>query len=198
LRTHKLRNATWIVVVLALLAVIFHAAILTAAARYLVLAGPPEKSDVAIVLGGDGFGNRIVKAGELVREGYAPKVLVSGPAGIYGFHEDQLAIPFAEKAGYSASYFLGFPNESRSTQEEAYAIVPELRRLGVHTILLVTSDYHTRRAGRIYRKAAPDLEFHVVAAPDKYFTPDGWWKNREARKIFVIEWMKTVAEWVGL
>ena len=37
----------------------------------------------------------------------------------------------------------------------------------------------------------------VIAAPDQYFSPDGWWNNREGRKTFVIEWMKTVAEMVG-
>ena len=48
---------------------------------------------------------------------------------------------------------------------------------------IVTSNYHTRRAGNIFRSKAHDLEFHIVAAPDRDFTPDGWWKNREGRKI---------------
>jgi hypothetical protein len=38
----------------------------------------------------------------------------------------------------------------------------------------------------------------MVAAPDLYFTPDGWWKNREGRKTFLLEWMKTVATWFGM
>jgi hypothetical protein len=37
-----------------------------------------------------------------------------------------------------------------------------------------------------------------VAAPDQYFSPDGWWKSREGRKIFLVEWEKTFATWVGL
>ena len=44
----------------------------------------PAKADIAVVLAGDWYGNRIVKAGELVRDGYVPAVLVSGPAGVYG------------------------------------------------------------------------------------------------------------------
>jgi hypothetical protein len=42
------------------------------------------------------------------------------------------------------------------------------------------------------------LEFHVVAAPDRYFSSDGWWKNREGRKTFLVEWEKTVATWFGI
>ena len=67
--------------------------------------------------------------------------------------------------------------------------------MGVKKVILVTSTYHTRRSGKLLRRAAPDLDVRVVAAPDKFFQPDSWWRNREARKIFLLEWTKTVAEW---
>ena len=192
---HKTRIVLLFAVACVLLVVIFHTAILGALGAYLVSASPPEKADIVVVLAGDSSGNRILKAAELVRAGYAPRVLVSGPAGTYGFYESDLAIPFAEKAGYPASYFLAFPNHSLSTRDEGEVILPELRRLGVHTFLLVTSDFHTHRAGGIYRALTTDPRCVVVAAPDQYFTPGGWWKNREARKTFLFEWMKTVASW---
>jgi uncharacterized SAM-binding protein YcdF (DUF218 family) len=88
-----------------------------------------------------------------------------------------------------------FPHQARSTREEAAVAAEEFHKLGAHRVLLVTSLYHTRRAGGDFRAAAPDLTFIVVSAPDENFTPEGWWHNREARKIFVIEWMKTVASW---
>jgi len=180
------------------LALIFHSAILSALGGYLVHAGPPEKADIVLVLGGDPSGNRIMKAAELVRKGYAPKVLVSGPVDLYDYAECDLEIPFAVRRGYPESYFAHFEHRARSTAEEAAATAPELRRLGARTVLLVTSDYHTRRAGKIFRRAAPDLTFYVVAAPDPYFTQAGWWKNREGRKTFAFEWMKTVAQWFGI
>ena len=183
---------------LVVLALAFHSAILAALGGYLVKADPPRKADIALVLAGDASGNRILKAAELVREGYAPKVLVSGPVGMYDYAECDLEIPFAVRRGYPQSYFEPYQHHAHSTQEEADAMLPELRRLGAKTVLLVTSDFHTRRAGRIFRRAAPDLTFDVVAAPDQYFTPSGWWKNREGRKTFMIEWMKTIAEWFGI
>lgn len=190
----------WLLVLVAIvvLGFIFRNTLLGALGSYLVKADAPEKADIALVLAGDGEGNRILTAAQLAREGFVSQVLVSGPSGIYGQYECDLAIPFAVKAGYPASYFLHFENNARSTQEEARDAIARLHQLSVHKVLLVTSDYHTRRAGKIYRVAAPDLQFVVVAAPDRYFTAGGWWHNRQGEKIAFNEWVKTLTEPLGI
>jgi uncharacterized SAM-binding protein YcdF (DUF218 family) len=180
---------------LAALLVIFHAQVFAALGNFLVKAGPPVKSDMIVVLAGDGFGNRILKAGELVKEGYAPHALISGPDGSYGNYECDLAISYAVRAGFPESFFIPLPHHGRSTEEEAEVVVAKLREMGVKRIILVTSNFHTRRAGKIFHRAAPDLEIHVVSSPDRFFKPDSWWHDREARKIFLLEWAKTMAEW---
>ncbi|HXM41591.1 MAG TPA: YdcF family protein [Bryobacteraceae bacterium] len=191
------KSLVCIVIVLALAAAT-HWWWLAALGRLLVRDEGPAHADMAVVLAGDYYGNRVVRAAELVKQGYVPKVLVSGPNMLYGFYECDLEIAFAVKRGYPESWFIRAPNEAHSTREEAATIVTDLRRRGVHRFLLVTSDFHTARAGRIYRAAAPDLNVRVVAAPDRYFRADGWWRNREARKLFLMEWMKTVANAVGI
>ncbi len=165
---------------------------------FLVRSDALVHADVIVVLAGDYAGNRILKAGELVRQGFAPVALVDGPGEAYGLYESDLAIPFAVKHGYPASYFVSFPNEARSTATEADSVIPELRRRKLHRIDIVTSDFHTRRAGNIFRSKAPDLEIHMIAAPDRDFTASGWWKTRDGQKVFATEWMKTVATWLGL
>jgi uncharacterized SAM-binding protein YcdF (DUF218 family) len=179
-------------------AFVFHERILASAGAYLVKAEEPRHAQAALVLAGDFYGNRVLKGAELARGGYVPKVLVSGPAGTYGYYEDQLAIPFAVKDGYPESYFEGLEHNARSTQEEADYTIPELRRRGIHDVLLVTSNFHSRRAGRIFRKSAPDIHFTVIASPDVHFAPGSWWHDREGRKTFLYEWEKTVASWFGL
>ena len=67
---------------------------------YLQKACPPEKADIIVVLAGDSSGNRILKSGELAREGYAPALLVSGPEGYYGYLESDLAIEFSSRRGF--------------------------------------------------------------------------------------------------
>ena len=162
----------------------------------------PAKADLVVVLAGDFWGNRIIKAGDLVRQGYAPAALISGPGAVYGQHECDLAIAYAVLKGYPAEWFIPFPNDARSTQDEALVILPDLARRNVHRILLVTSDYHTGRAGRIFRSIERSLkggiEIRVVASPDKEFRPDAWWQTRQGRKIAFDEWTRTMATAAGL
>jgi uncharacterized SAM-binding protein YcdF (DUF218 family) len=183
---------------LILIAAVSTAVWLPALGKILIAAEEPQKADIIVVLAGDPYGQRILKGAELVKQGYALKALISGPNGMYGYHEDELAIPFAVNHGYPREYFIGAPNESHSTRDEADAILADLRRLGVRRFLLVTSDYHTRRAARIYREKARDFEFHTVAADDKEFQADHWWQSRQGRKVFFYEWTKTVTERIGL
>ncbi len=109
----------------------------------------PERCDAALVLAGDGYGNRIIAGANLARDGLVPKVLVSGPVGFYGFHEDELAIRYAVNHGYSQQFFVGVPMNANSTREEAATWVPIFRRMGIKSLDLVTSDFpHApRRAG---------------------------------------------------
>ncbi len=161
----------------------------------------PMKADIAVVLAGDGFGNRIHKAAELIKAGYAPLALISGPEGNYGFNEADLAIPFIVKQGYPAAWFVAFPIEARSTKEEAVLVLTELQRRGVKSFLLVTSDYHTGRSRRIYLAQEKALGYeprmNTVAAPDKYFHAGRWWSNRESEKTVFMEWSKTISTALG-
>ena len=155
-----------------------------------------------MVLAGDAYGHRIVKAGELVRAGYVPAVLVSGPAGAYGLHESDLAIPFAVRQGFPAEWFIAFPHNGLSTREEAALMLEELRRRKVSSFLLVTSTYHTARARRIFLAAERAMGYgpqvRTVAASDEFFQPNSWWRNRQGQKLAFMEWSKTVATVFGL
>jgi uncharacterized SAM-binding protein YcdF (DUF218 family) len=179
-------------------AVITRSLWLGALGAFLICAEPPAHADYAVVLAGDSFGHRIIEGGELVRQGYVRKALISGPRGYYGMPESELAVNFAVKKGYPADYFVQFPHNATSTQTEAEVVIPELRRLGAHSFLLVTSDYHTRRAGRYFRQLASGLDMRVVAAPDEHYHWNSWWRDREGRKIFYMEWSKTVASLFGM
>jgi uncharacterized SAM-binding protein YcdF (DUF218 family) len=187
----------------ALLLLLFLARWLLPAVGYALIHNDgPSKADIAVVLAGDPRGLRIIKAAELVRDGYVPGVLVSGPGGAYDLHESDLAIPFAVRRGFPAEWFTALPHEALSTREEAAVILPELRRRKIKRFLLVTSDFHSARARRIFlaveRATGGGPEMRVVAAPDQYFRPNSWWRTRESQKTTFIEWSKTVATVFGL
>ena len=162
----------------------------------------PAKADLAVVLGGDYWGHRIVRGAELVEQGYVPAVLVSGPPGYYGTNEADAAMAFVVAKGYPKEWFLLLRHTALSTRSEATAVLDELQRRGVRSFLLVTSDYHTARARRIYlaaeRARGGGPGFRTVAAPDQFFTPGNWWHSRDAQKTVFFEWTKTVATAFGM
>jgi uncharacterized SAM-binding protein YcdF (DUF218 family) len=177
---------------------VFSSPILRALGNVLVAGEPPQKADMIVVIGGDFKGNRIVKGGELARQGYAPRVLSSGSGDIYGRYECDLAIGYAVDRGFPPADFLCLRYPAMNTTDEARAVIPRLRQLGVHKYLLVTSDYHTARAGRIFRREGRDLEEHTVVAPDPDWNGGEWWKNREGRKLWFYEMIKTVTDRFGI
>jgi uncharacterized SAM-binding protein YcdF (DUF218 family) len=164
----------------------------------LVASDQPASAGMVVVLAGDDTGRRILKAAELVKQGYAPQVLVSGPECCYGENESDLAIAFAVRHGYPAEWFIPLPLVAHSTREEAQIILRELKRRNVRKFLLVTSDFHTARAARVYRRLNDPVSFRMIATPDCDFSAHGWWHTREGRKTFLYEWVKTVADWVGM
>lgn len=166
--------------------------------HFLVREQAPFRADMIVALAGDQEGERILKAASLAAAGWAPRVLVSGPPCCYGRHESDMAIDFAVRHGYPRGMFIPLPIEGRSTREEAGEIVAALDREHVKRFIIVTSTYHSRRAGSIYAGLVSRDQFRVVAAPDHAFTPDGWWRTREGLKQTFFEWSKTLANWAGL
>jgi uncharacterized SAM-binding protein YcdF (DUF218 family) len=171
---------------------------LAALGGLLVESQEPFHAEMVVVLAGDQTGHRILKGGELIKQGYAPKALVSGPECCYDRFESDLAISFAVQHGYSQDWFIPLPNSARSTFEEARIIMAELERRHVRRFLLVTSNFHTRRAARVYRRLASPGSFRVVAAFHPDFSPGGWWHSRAGQKEFLTEWLKTAADWFGI
>ncbi len=138
-----------------------------------------------------------MKAAKLQQAGYAPYVLVSGPESLLG-HESDDTIEFARRQGYPKSIFIPLTNNSDSTRSESAMNARYLREHAVKTLLLVTSNYHTRRAAKLIRQENPSIHVISVAAPDPFFTPQTWWKSRNGQKTFLYEWMKTLAVDAGV
>ncbi|MGD0577543.1 MAG: YdcF family protein [Bryobacteraceae bacterium] len=171
----------------------FREPLLKRAGMYLDVGQPPQKADAVLVLAGGRSGERILKAGELVRGGYAPVAYVSGPRTFYDMSECAASIPFAERHGYPAANFRCIENDELSTATEAQACCAALRRAGVRKFLLVTTAFHTRRAARLYREFCPQLEFVTVSAESPLFENRYWFRVREARKTIFEEYLKLLA-----
>ena len=183
-----LAAATWL----------FSTPILRALGSLLVNDGPPVAADMIVVLAGDYPGDRVLKGAELAREGFAPKVIISNSASVYSHTEAELGAEFVIRHGYSPELLIIAGWFSNSTADEAEAVIGELRKRGAHRILVVTSLWHTARARRIYRRLAPDLEIHMVGSSDPKWNNGNWWIEREGRKIYFLEAVKTIADFLRI
>lgn len=161
--------------------------------EWLVSSDTPEPADLIVVLGGDFWGRRVVEGAELGLRGYAPHVMISGPD--YRWHgipvpEGEMAIDFLMEKGYPRALFWSFRHHAASTIEEAKALVPEFKRLKAKRVLIVTSNYHSRRASLVFHAVLPFSEVRVVGVPEENFRPESWWKTPASRKLTQSEWSK--------
>jgi uncharacterized SAM-binding protein YcdF (DUF218 family) len=172
--------------------VIFWRPILNDLGQFLIASDSPEQVDAILVLGGDFYGPRVLRGAELGRQGFAPRVLITGPP--YNDRpESELAIEFLVKNGYPRNLFVSLPHQAKSTIDEAIALAPQLARLNVKKAILVTRASHTRRAKIVFGLFCPGIHFYSVAAQDNLFKAEAWWSNSESNSLFFLEWSKIVA-----
>jgi uncharacterized SAM-binding protein YcdF (DUF218 family) len=163
--------------------------LLRAAASFWIVQDRIEPADIIIVIGDDDFtADRAKEAAALFRAGWAPQILASG----------RMLRPYASIADYMArdlqsegvppSAILRFSHRADDTREEAEGLRVLVEEKGWRRILLVTSNYHTRRARYIFRKVLPaSVRLEVASAPDSEFDPAAWWESRQGRKRFFLE-----------
>jgi uncharacterized SAM-binding protein YcdF (DUF218 family) len=163
-------------------------AALSLLAGSLIDSEPPRPADLILVLGGDFWGPRVVKAADLCKLRYAPPVLISGPP-YAGRPEGELAVDFLVKRGFAREMFAVFPHTAGSTVGEALALRAELARRGAKRVILVTSSYHSRRAAIVFRLFCPGIRFISVPASDSFYAA-GWWRSGTSRDIVFSEWNK--------
>lgn len=168
-------------------------ALLRGAGRFLVRTDPLERAEIVVALAGDGSGARVMKAAELVDQGYAPGVLVNGARLFYQIGEARAAIEFAAGRGVRREILEPFVVHANSTLGEALETDRELRRRGVRRALVVTSNFHTRRARSIFRRfGSGEVSYVFVAADAAEFDPDSWWRSRTGKRTLLLEYLKTL------
>jgi uncharacterized SAM-binding protein YcdF (DUF218 family) len=163
-----------------------------------VVDDPLEHSDAIVVLGDDDYsGDRAARAAELYRQGWAPVVVASGRmlrpyAGIAELEAHDL-----EADGVPQSAVVQFAQRAEDTREEAIALRGLFAQRGWRNVVIVTSNYHTRRARFIFSHVLPsDVQSRVASAPDSNYDPGGWWYYRQGIKLFSSECVSyLVARW---
>lgn len=185
--------------VLRLAVVVLVVVLLANSARFLVI-DQPRRADVIVVLAGE-TDKRPARGLELLRQGFATRLILDVPAQakLFQWSELDLAQRYVEALPEAASITV-CPIYGLSTKAETQDVSKCLKDTTTRNVLLVTSDYHARRALSTFKKELPVYDFSVAAVYDPQQFGTQWWRHREWAKTAFNEgtrllWWETVDRW---
>jgi len=163
--------------------------ILRAVGDYWVVEDPPSQADALIILSNDDFiGSRAARAADLYHEGRAPVVIASGRmmrpyAGVGELMQRDLT-----DRGVPTSAIEIYRHHASDTLEEAQTLRGLVVQKRWRHVVIVTSNYHTRRARFIFQKVFPlGVQVDVASAKDPEFDISDWWEHKAGIKVFLHE-----------
>ena len=174
----------------------FSGPILTRIGEIPVLDETPIDADAVVVLyTGVDYYPRLIEAARVYNAGFAKTVVINGNRKTdvlraiekMGFspscHWAEDYVRILELNGVSRADILAISAEDVfDTISEAKVVGSALLAKNIHTIILTTSKFHTRRARHIWQAFFRDeMSVTAVAAKSDPYRPSGWWK--EGRQI---------------
>lgn len=180
------------------------------AGSFLVVDVPPKRADIGLVLAGH-FG-RAMYAADLYHQGFVSKILISRPEREKYLEQlDSIGIPYPRQEEISRAVLLkkGVPDDRIaiigdgviSTIAEARLVASFLEKQPeIHSVLLITSRFHVRRAKAIFRyilQSHSQVEVFAVGTPYDGFIADQWWKDRDSARQVFLETAKLLLFWVN-
>jgi uncharacterized SAM-binding protein YcdF (DUF218 family) len=159
------------------------------AGEQLVVEDPLERSDAILILSDDNFyADRATRAAELFRQDLAPVVVASGIrlrpyAGI-----SELMTHDLMERGVPKEKIVPFPQDADNTKEEAQALKKLVEEKHWKSVIVVTSNYHTRRARYIVSRIfGQGIMVRMASARDGDYDPANWYTRRKSVKRFTHE-----------
>lgn len=166
--------------------------LLAAFSGWFLVINQPQKADVILVLAGE-TDLRPARAVELLHQQYAPRIILNVPARakLYQWMQTDLVRQYIQ--GLPEGHVITVcPIYGFSTKDEARESAACLAQGPSSRILLVTSEFHTRRALSIFKKEVPGHEYSVAAAFNPSQFGVKWWEHREWAKTNLGEWTRLI------
>lgn len=159
------------------------------AGNFWVVDDGPAASDAIVILGDDNYeGDRATRAADVLHSGWAPRIIASGRYLRPYESIAQLEQHDLLQRGVPASAIVLLAHRADNTREEGETIGQVIGAHGWKRILVVTSNYHTRRARYILARVLPaGTQMRMLSATDVNYDPNSWWRTRRGEKIFFHE-----------
>ena len=147
----------------------------------------PARADIIIVPGGGGTRERPKRAAELFKEDAAPRILLTGGG------DDEINRRVLIRNGVPAGA-IELEDQSRTTRQNAKFSAAILRAERVHSAIIATSWYHSRRALKTFEHFAPEIKFY--SRPSYFWFRRADWRYDFPRHIYM-EYVKLPGYWIG-
>ena len=203
-KRRRSRKGIFVLAAALLLLYLLHRPLFAAVGNLLVTEEAPQQSDVIVVLMG-GVPDRIVQGVELYQERLGERIVMvrSHDLNNYELAESlALNIPGLVDINRDIARQLGVPQEgiiilqerADSTREEALAVRQYLEANKLHSLLLVTSRFHSTRAKKTFEQVLGS-DFRVISMPSPYdpYDPDNWWRERRQLRDVFLEYQKLLS-----
>ena len=171
---------------------------------------PLEKADIIFVLDGT-YMERPAEAAHLYLEGWASRIILSRrlPDNAENVLASKgLKIQTLMDAQKQAIMLMGVPEDAievvSATRDNTAGESAELSRFvrsrGWSRIIIVTSKFHTARAGFAFRRSFAGTGIKVIVHATRYDTTnvDRWWEPRHNLRMGLFEAQSLLAYWLGL
>ena len=195
------------VIGICVLAYLVHPMVLRRVGAYLVVEDVLEPVSAIVVLGGSAP-LRALEAARLYKDGWAPEIILNQALRRETFYAfSSLGIDLVEQHEYNREALLhsGVPEkaimvieeEVENTHAELRAVLQALPE--ETTLIIVTSNYHTRRTAAIWNHLTGGQVKGLIrwSRSDTSFDPTTWWKNRRSIRFLVNEYMGLINYWLG-
>ena len=181
------------------------------AARALVVqAGLARADAIAVLSGSSAYVERTRWAAQLFNEGRAPEIILTDDKERGGWSSEQQRNPFfverafeeLRRAGVPAEKIvvLPLPQAASGTYDESLTLRDYATTHGLHSLLVVTSAYHSRRAlwtlRRVFQGSGVVVGLDPAAADEPSPAPFAWWVDRRGWQTVATEYPKLVYYWL--
>jgi uncharacterized SAM-binding protein YcdF (DUF218 family) len=170
------------------------------AARWLIV-DSPARSDVILVLDGS-IDGRFAKGLRLLQDGYGKEVIVAENVDrlVFGRTRADLAHEFIQGSAGNIANRIDVCSTRGDSVDSVQYVARCISSLDARSILLVTSDYETRRTLSMFSRFLPQYHWSVAAAEDPSNFGRHWWKHRAwakrtVRELSELLWWDGVDRW---
>jgi len=145
------------------------------------------QADAIIILTGDA--GRLEAGENLLQQGQAPKLLISG------VHPSVTTADIRAQTNFSDAQFdccVQLGHEAEDTAGNAVEAANWVHENGYQSLIIVTSDYHLPRSLLEMKAMMPNLEF--IPYPVRTRPP---WRNLAVARLWLQEYAKYATVWLG-